>query len=74
MAGPYDDVAEPYTDMVESYANVVGLSWWTVGSWTVESFLDTWHIYGEWIGDMWPKQGLPRVTWAMVKICVIDRT
>jgi hypothetical protein len=31
-----------------------------------ESFLDTCHLGGEWIGDTWPKQGLPRVTWTMV--------
>jgi hypothetical protein len=67
MVGPYDDVVGPYTDMV-------GMSWWTVGSWTVESFLDMFHICGEWIGDTWPKQGLPHVTWALVKICVVDRT
>jgi hypothetical protein len=68
------DVAGSYDDMAGPYANVAGLSWWTVGSWTVESFLDTWHICGEWIGDTWPKQGLPRVTWALDKICVVGRT
>jgi hypothetical protein len=67
VEGPYDDVAGSYTD-------VVGLSWRTVGSWMIESFLDTWHLGGEWIGDTWPKQGLPRVTWALDKICVVDRT
>jgi hypothetical protein len=24
--------------------------------------VDTWHICGKWIGDTWPKRGLPRVT------------
>jgi hypothetical protein len=67
VAGSYDDVAGLYVD-------VVGLSWQTVGSWTVESFLDTWHLGGEWIGDTWPKQGPPRVTWVLDKICVVGRT
>jgi hypothetical protein len=26
-------------------ADVAGLSWRTVGSWMVESFLDTWHLW-----------------------------
>jgi hypothetical protein len=55
MAGLYDDVAGLYVD-------VAGMGWCTVGSWTLESFLDTWHICGKWIGDTWPKKGLPRVT------------
>ena len=66
VVGPYDDMAGMYVDMVEPYANMASLSWWTGGSWTVESFLDTWHLGGEWIGDTWPKQRSPRVTWAMV--------
>jgi hypothetical protein len=37
-----------------------------VGSSVDESFLDMCHLDGEWIGDTWPKQGLPRVTWTMV--------
>jgi hypothetical protein len=55
MAGPYDDVAGLYTD-------VAGLSWQIVGSWEVESFLDTWHVFGKWDGATWPRHGLPRDT------------
>jgi hypothetical protein len=55
VAGPYDDVAGPYDDMA-------WLSWWTVGSYVDELASDTWHLGGEWIGDTWPKQGLPCVT------------
>jgi hypothetical protein len=36
-----------------------------VGSWMMNHFL-TCGIGGEWIGDMWPNQGPPRVTLAMV--------
>jgi hypothetical protein len=50
-----DDVAGPYTDMA-------GLSWQIVGSWVVESFLDTWHVFGKWDGATWPRHGLPRGT------------
>jgi hypothetical protein len=41
VAGSYDDVAGPY-------ANMAGLSWQIVGSWAVESFLDTWNVFGTW--------------------------
>jgi hypothetical protein len=61
------DMARLYANVAESYVDVARLSWQTSGSWTVESFLDTWHLGGEWIGDTWPKRGLPRVTWVMVK-------
>jgi hypothetical protein len=49
------DVPGLYTDMEEPYTDVARLSWRTGGSWTVESFIDTWHLGGEWIGDTWPK-------------------
>jgi hypothetical protein len=67
VAGSYDDVAGLYAD-------VAGLSWWTVGSYVDELASDMWHLGGEWIGDTWPKQGPPRVTWSMVKICGVYRT
>jgi hypothetical protein len=53
------DVAGPYDDVVGPYADVARLSWWTVGSWVVESFLDTWHVFGKWDGATWPRHGLP---------------
>jgi hypothetical protein len=50
MEGSYDDVAEPYADVAK-------LSWRTVGSWKVESFFDTWHVFGKWDGATWPDMG-----------------
>jgi hypothetical protein len=47
-----DDVAGPYDDMEEPYTDVVGLSWWTVGS-LGESLVDTWNYCGEWFGATW---------------------
>jgi len=44
------------------------------GSQVDELASDTWHIGGEWIGDTWPKQLLPRVTWELLKICGVCRT
>jgi hypothetical protein len=41
------DIAGLYNDVAGSYADVAGMSWWTVGSWMVESFLHTWHLGGE---------------------------
>jgi hypothetical protein len=38
------------------------LSWQTVGSCEVKSFLDTWHIFDKWDGATWPRHGLPRGT------------
>ena len=68
------DVVESYDDVAGLYTDVAGLSWRIIGSWIVESFLDTWHLGGEWISDTWPKLGSPRVTWALFKICVVGRT
>jgi hypothetical protein len=45
-----------------SYADVARLSWQTVGSCEVESYLDTWHIFYQWEGATWPRHGLPRGT------------
>jgi hypothetical protein len=55
-------------DMAGAVRHVAGpCDMWQVlvGSWTMNHFL-THGIGGEWIGDTWPKQGLPRVTLAMV--------
>jgi hypothetical protein len=49
-------VAEP------SVRHVAGVGWQLDD----ESFLDTWHVCGEWNGDTWPNQWSPRVTWAVV--------
>jgi hypothetical protein len=38
------------------------LSWQTVGSCEVKSFLDTWHIFDKWDGATWPRHGLPHGT------------
>jgi hypothetical protein len=35
-----------------------------------ESFVDTWHLIGEWYGATWPNHGLPRGTPVLVELVV----
>jgi hypothetical protein len=59
VAGPYDT-----WQMLSWQGRTTCGRCWLAVVWM--NFLDTWHVCGEWIGDTWPKQGPPRVTWTMV--------
>jgi hypothetical protein len=55
--------------IVRTDADMAGLydTWQVlVGIHVDELVFDTWHVCGEWNGDMWPNQGLPCVTSTMV--------